>query len=872
MKSFVSACPAIAMIAGLTALARSQTSEAPAYTHFEARHTHPVGLTPDGRRLLALNSDEGRLSVFDVSEAVRARPILLAEIPVGLEPVSLRARTNDEVWVVNELSDSISIVSLSLGVTVATLPAADEPADVVFARDKAFVSCSRNAVLRVFDVVTHAETAVIPLTGLHPRALAVNPDGTRVFAAFQFSGNGTTVLPPDLAPPPPAPTNPALPPAPRTALIVPADDPRVPFTVLDHDVAEIVVAENHVSDYHRGLGTNLFDLAVHPAAGSLWIASTDALNLRRFEPALRGHFVDNRVSQLTIPQGDVRHHDLNPGVDYSTLPNPAAQARALAQPSSLAFSADGESLWVAAFGSDRVARLSTRDGSVTARIDLRPAAAGSRSMRGPRGLALHPDGHHLYVLNKLSHTVAVIDTDAPESSALLAEVPVASHDPMPPALREGRGFLFDARLSGNGTASCASCHLDADRDGLAWDLGDPGGDMITVIGRNNSIHDLTPRPRVLHPMKGPMTTQTLRGMQDHRIFHWRGDRPSMASFNATFRDLLGGRLLPDADLEALTLYLQSLHHHPNPNRQLDRTLPASFGKGSPLRGRNLYNDHAKSHCVTCHALPTGSDENIDLMAEIGSTQPIKTVPLRTVYQRAVFDGRPGAVNITGFGLLHNGTGHQLPQAHFYVLDALDTLQELADVTAFLMCFDTGTAPAVGHSVTVSYSSVVSPGQSTTLTTLESQATATACDLIARGRVRGLWGQWLFDPGSRRYCGTGTGSAGFSRDSLLSLLASGDAITFLGVPPAQGTRLGADRDQDGLADTNESSPVVSLVADGPLLRLSWPDAFTDWTLESRTIPGQPWQPAGLPVRRDASRWWAEPPRQDGLHLFRLRRTW
>ena len=30
-----------------------------------------------------------------------------SEIPVGLEPVSVRARTNDEVWVVNEVSDSV---------------------------------------------------------------------------------------------------------------------------------------------------------------------------------------------------------------------------------------------------------------------------------------------------------------------------------------------------------------------------------------------------------------------------------------------------------------------------------------------------------------------------------------------------------------------------------------------------------------------------------------------------------------------------------------------------------------------------------------------------------------------------------------------
>ena len=33
-----------------------------------------------------------------------------------------------------------------------------------------------------------------------------------------------------------------------------------------------------------------------------------------------------------------------------------------------------------------------------------------------------------------------------------------------------------------------------------------------------------PRPRDFHPLKGPMTTQSLRGMANHGSMHWRGDR------------------------------------------------------------------------------------------------------------------------------------------------------------------------------------------------------------------------------------------------------------------------------------------------------------------------------------------------------------
>src|SRR5205085_1015768 len=103
---------------------------------------------------------------------------------------------------------------------------------------KAFVSCARNRLLRVFDATTRVEAASIDLFGLDPRALAVDPSGTYVYAAFLLSGNQTTILSRNDAPPQPAPANPNLPDPPLTALIVPANDPRIANTVLDRDIAK----------------------------------------------------------------------------------------------------------------------------------------------------------------------------------------------------------------------------------------------------------------------------------------------------------------------------------------------------------------------------------------------------------------------------------------------------------------------------------------------------------------------------------------------------------------------------------------------------------------------------------------------------------
>ena len=78
-----------------------------AYVNYEGKQTSPIRLSPDGTRLFAVNTPDNRLSVFDISNP--SNPILIAEIPVGLEPVSVNPRDNDEAWVVNEVSDSVSI-------------------------------------------------------------------------------------------------------------------------------------------------------------------------------------------------------------------------------------------------------------------------------------------------------------------------------------------------------------------------------------------------------------------------------------------------------------------------------------------------------------------------------------------------------------------------------------------------------------------------------------------------------------------------------------------------------------------------------------------------------------------------------------------
>jgi hypothetical protein len=651
----------------------------------------------------------------------------------------------------------------------------------------------------------------------------------------------------------------------------------VSFVVLDHDVAEISVETLRVTRTLSGAGMLLFDLALRPGTSDLWVANTEARNLVRFEPALRGHIADNRITRYHLTTGTASILDLNPGVDYALLPNPTARERALAQPTSLVFHPDGTTLWVAAFGSDRVARIDATSGLIVDRVDLRrevlvdPPTQEESIVRGPRGLALDAARQRLYVLNKLANTISVVATD---TAAVLAEFPVGSQDPTPAEVRRGRGYLFDARLSGNGTASCATCHPDTDRDGLAWDLGDPNGSLITVTGANLAAHDLRIRNRVMHPMKGPMVTQTLRGMSPTNQFHWRGDRPTLHHFNATFPDLLGGEPIASADIDTLQVYLNSVRHHPNPHRTINGSLPATFRGGNPTRGKALFDIHV-NHCAVCHEGSPGSNNNIDDPRNFGGRQPIKTPPLQTSYQRALLDTRPGATNVSGFGLGHDGSsGNQfLPTVHFYELDELGG-QDFADVTSYVLCFDTGTHPAVGWNRTLTRTDLTKSTVLGSLATVEAQATFTnRCCLVVHGFLQGRKRSFQFDAALQAYLPDRATDPALTRSDLLAQLREDDALTFLAGFPSQRARLGIDRNENGIPDGDEPTPVLQFRSQSGNITLTWSDAAAEWVLEHSASAVGPWLTVSDTISGDLADSQSHTHNTtSGTGYFRLRRTW
>ncbi|WP_445372168.1 YncE family protein [Methylomonas sp. HW2-6] len=113
------------------------------FTLFESGQVRPLALSPDGKLLFALNKPDNRLELFRVGDR---SAVPLGSVQVGLEPVALAVRNDKEIWVVNHLSDSVSIVNLDengSGRVTRTLLVGDEPRDIVFAgpgKSRAFVT------------------------------------------------------------------------------------------------------------------------------------------------------------------------------------------------------------------------------------------------------------------------------------------------------------------------------------------------------------------------------------------------------------------------------------------------------------------------------------------------------------------------------------------------------------------------------------------------------------------------------------------------------------------------------------------------------------------------------------------------------------
>ena len=918
----------ISVLCALALSASAQTS----FVEFESGHVRPLAMSPNGTRLFAVNTPDNRLEVFSITAGNLTH---IDSIPVGMEPVAVAARSDTEVWVVNHLSDSISIVDLTStpARVSSTLLVGDEPRDIVFAgTNRAFISTAHRGQHRtqgglaagvftpgvadpqlttegigradvwVFDAtalgVTLGGTPVKVLTFFAdtPRALAT--DGTNVYVAAFHSGNQTTTINEQAvcdgflvsggtcpAGPPPGGV---LPPAtncrqddadpaceqsvaaPEVGIIVKFNGsqwvdsasrnwtPFVSFNLPDQDVFGFNANTLAATNTFAHVGTVLFNMVVNPSSGRIYVTNTELPNHVRFEgpgifggTTVQGHLSESRISVLNTAGSTVDPQHLNKHINYADLHTDAGAnhaainaqiAHSLATPVQAVVSSDGNTIYMAAFGSAKIGVFSrTAIEDPAFETNFNPLTASANYIPtggGPSGLVLDETNNRLYVMTRFNNSVNVINPTT-KTTLQVRALP----NPEPVDVVTGRPFLYDATVSsGNGETACASCHIFGDMDDVAWDLGNPDDGTSSNTQPSSSV---LPPATTFHPMKGPMTTQTLRGMATHGGLHWRGDRVSgffgtdacnnpapdgpceeefsFNNFIVAFEGLLGkeGTITP-AQMQQFTDFIMQVFVPPNPVRALDNSLTATQASGSTVFFTPV--SDTVEECNGCHDVDasrgffgSGGEQSFE-----GEPQNAKVPHMRNLYAKVGMFGVPGQPHtgdqVRGFGFLHDGSVDTVRTFVGAGVFSLNATQE-QQVEAFSHVFPTDLAPIVGQQVTLTSTNgaAVNPRidlmvarAGTGFTSLTLGGAVTECDLIAKGTVGGVERGW------RRETGTTPANTTYRSDvntivtdaSLRGLVAANGPITWTCAPPGSAQRMGIDRDLDADLDGLDNCPSVS----------------------------------------------------------------
>jgi hypothetical protein len=359
-------------------------------------------------------------------------------------------------------------------------------------------------------------------------------------------------------------------------------------------------------------------------------------------------------------------------------------------------------------------------------------------------------------------------------------------------------------------------------DQVAWDLGDPTGDMkpfnqVCNGGLIGGCEDW-------HPMKGPMTTQTLVAIMDTGPLHWRADREDFAAFNGAFESLLGDdEQLTGTEMQQFEDFVATLAPPPNPYREIDHGFPPSITipgfpvdrTGDPANGESLYMTGQLDavNCNDCHAVPSGTNGQLTSASLIQESQSMKIPQLRNMHEKTGFE--EFGVNNRGFGFIHDGSARTLFEFLDFPGFNFANDQEKVDVEAFLFAFSGDTHAGIGAQATVGGPGPDQAALRDHLISIDSSdfRVVTIAKGIVSGETRGFM-----------HVGGGTFQSDRSLETFTTTdldAASGPdaAITYTLVPQGTQTRLGIDRDLDGVLDRDEldacSNPADPLVTPGTI---------------------------------------------------------
>ncbi len=798
--------------------------------NFETILLKPIMVTHNGGNIVVLNDAEGTVTVLTPNLG------LVAEIPVGQGPCAVaeplefavvvdpdqeeEPQPGDEVlvsrgqlWVTVRHQMSVVVIDMAtwtvvnvlrppVSSTVAGARFADSPSGLAFNHDysKAYVSSFNTDHLIVYDVANQSWLRNIPLQWNHKgrntfmnEPNAVISHRGAIYVSSYRSGNNTLAI------------NTVTPnlPMPTWEMVDLATFTTVNGELPDFDVMKIDTSSDTVSGVFKGAGTVLNNMASIGGQNKIFVSNTDAQNTLLGEPSFPGGRV--AINQLSILDLNTNTMTPVPTEDMGPL-----NRTHLVQPTGMVVD-DRNRIFVAGYGSANIG-VFDHNGNFLGSMP---------SHSGPFGLAYHRGFKRLYAFNRAENSVTAYDLAGASLPASWMSVasgnpfdPIALTDPTYDTVKEGRKIFLDPTNSGDGTASCASCHLHNRNDGSAFNL--------------SGYYD-TPAPyTVANPPlfwkdhKGVMQTQDLRSLRGVPGYHWRGEQEDLDAFNDAFVGLLQGTKLSESDFAKMKEYIFNTVYPANPFQQMNRNLSGVGTNEKAKAGLDVFlHDQTDGNlmCVSCHAIPTGTDAGqtdgqiqfLDQNTPIGGAPDvvIKTAQLRgmwtktpdlAVWENAVLNPPLSLAAMTGVGFFHSGANDSSDDFLTTFFSGVGATKQ-AQLQNLMDEWDSGVPPAA-H-----WMEILDVNNPTAGSFPVAQANGGHIDVAVRGWVfNGVsWDAYglVYDPNTQLFTVDDSVFGAVTLATLQSTVAAGAARwLIMGVPLGSGSRIGVDRDRDGVLNRDE----------------------------------------------------------------------
>lgn len=555
-----------------------------------------MALSRDGRRLFVTCENSGEVLVIDAG--VRR---VVSSVKTGKSPFGVALSPDERrLYVSNRWDDNVAVLDLGRMEVVGLIPVGDDPHELVTDETGRYLFVANLGTddVSVIDTADFKEIKRLE-AGHSPFGIAFSPDHQFLYISSQLS------------------------------IPVPFRTPPVlELTVID--------AKRQVVAGRRQLFSTLIgqDLAVSPDNRFVVVALELPKNLLPETQVYQGWMVTHGFAIAEAgPQGRVAYFLLDEANLY------------YADPFGVAFSPDGQRLYISSSGVNAVtvidmkrvaALLQAQNGKIGVSdeaIGLNARNLGLSSeyvlarvptQSNPKDVTVSPDGRWIYVANRLSDSIQVIDAGNNQVAGTID----LGGPKVETVLRRGARLFNYGSISFQKQLSCNTCHPENHLDGLVYDIVGPE----EGIGQNL------------------VDNRTMRGIADTGPYKWSGKNPTLQRQDGPRAAQLFFRShgFEKDDLEATVHFIESLPLKESRYAKADGRLDEFQKRGKAAFERAYTKDGryipVANRCITCHPAPYYTDRmthDVGTQSNIDNSGEFDTPQLGDIYDTSPFlhDGR-----------------------------------------------------------------------------------------------------------------------------------------------------------------------------------------------------------------------------------------